>query len=56
MALSRTYLHAHWLSDTIGGALMGVGVALIVAGFFLPLIVKERSDAAATVALARLTG
>lgn len=47
MALSRTYLHAHWLSDTIGGALVGAGVAMIVAGFFLPLIVRERSDAPA---------
>ncbi|MFT4212214.1 MAG: phosphatase PAP2 family protein [Microbacterium sp.] len=34
MALSRTYLHAHWASDTLGGALVGAGVALAVAAAF----------------------
>jgi undecaprenyl-diphosphatase len=50
MALSRTLLHAHWVSDTLGGALVGVGVVLILAGLFAPLLARERPDAAGTTA------
>ena len=30
MAWSRTYLQVHWLSDVVAGALLGVGVSLVV--------------------------
>ncbi|MFD5226558.1 GNAT family N-acetyltransferase [Microbacterium sp. NPDC058342] len=31
MALSRTVLSVHWLTDTVGGALVGTGAAVLVA-------------------------
>lgn len=42
MALSRTYLGAHWISDTVGGAILGVGVAVIV---WAPFAVKLQAEA-----------
>lgn len=35
MAFSRTLVSVHWLSDTAGGMLVGVGVTLLMAGFLL---------------------
>jgi undecaprenyl-diphosphatase len=31
MALSRTYLHAHWLSDVLAGVLLGTTIAMVCA-------------------------
>ncbi|HEY4603996.1 MAG TPA: phosphatase PAP2 family protein [Blastococcus sp.] len=37
MALSRVYLRAHWLSDTVAGALLGAGLALGWPALFMVL-------------------
>ncbi len=43
MMLSRTYLGAHWISDTIGGMLVGAGIAVIVWAPFALKLATERS-------------
>ncbi|PPG59751.1 phosphoesterase PA-phosphatase [Rathayibacter sp. AY2B7] len=45
MMLSRTYLGAHWISDTVGGLLLGAGVALIV---WAPLAVRLHTERVAS--------
>jgi undecaprenyl-diphosphatase len=47
MMLSRTYLAAHWLSDTLGAVLLGVGVAGLVGASFAARLEGERALAAA---------
>lgn len=46
MAFSRTQVHAHWLSDTVGGAMVGAGFALLVAAALTARLTRE-SDAPA---------
>jgi membrane-associated phospholipid phosphatase len=43
MLLSRTYLGAHWLTDTLGGLLIGAGVAVIVWAPFASRLHRERT-------------
>ncbi|MEU8617308.1 phosphatase PAP2 family protein [Streptomyces sp. NPDC048623] len=41
MMWSRTWLHAHWLSDTVAGALAGFATGLLLWCSFAPLLRRE---------------
>lgn len=43
MALSRTYLNVHWITDDIGGLLLGSGLALVVWGALAERIRSEKT-------------
>jgi len=42
MAGSRTVLSVHWVTDTIGGALVGAGVGLLVVAALAPWTRADR--------------
>lgn len=42
MALSRTYIGAHWVSDTIGGMVLGAAVALLLWAPIATRLLEER--------------
>lgn len=43
MMLTRTYLGAHWISDTLGGLLVGAGIAIIVWALLAQRLHEEGS-------------
>ncbi|MEU9143405.1 phosphatase PAP2 family protein [Streptomyces sp. NPDC048349] len=43
MMWSRTWLHAHWLSDTAAGAAAGAGAGLVVWWLLRPALDRERA-------------
>ena len=42
MVWQRTFINAHWLSDTFAGLACGIGVTLILWWAFYPLLDKDR--------------
>ncbi|MBT2404246.1 phosphatase PAP2 family protein [Streptomyces sp. ISL-87] len=44
MMWSRTWLHAHWLSDTAAGAAAGAGAGLLAWWLFAPALARELGE------------
>ncbi|MGE3192661.1 MAG: phosphatase PAP2 family protein [Microbacteriaceae bacterium] len=53
MALSRTYLGAHWVTDTVGGILIGAAMAVLVWVLFARKLAGERERAVSWTAVQR---
>lgn len=51
MAISRTLLSVHWATDTLGGALVGAGVVLVLGSLMLPWVqsASRRAEAPAPI-------
>ena len=43
IAISRTYLGAHWLSDVVAGALLGSGIAIACPALLVDLRVRYQA-------------
>lgn len=48
MMWSRTFLGAHWLTDTFAGAVLGTGVTLLLWWLFAPLLAGDAARRGAT--------
>lgn len=44
MALSRTFLSVHWVTDTVGGASVGAGVVFWLAVWLLPWVKQQKLE------------
>ena len=42
MICCRTYLRAHWLTDTFESVLVGSGIALVLRSLFAPVLLREQ--------------
>ncbi|HEY1644522.1 MAG TPA: methyltransferase domain-containing protein [Streptosporangiaceae bacterium] len=45
MIVCRTYLRAHWLTDTFGSVLLGTGIVAVLWWYFAPMLEDERPAA-----------